>query len=420
MSSSGIKDKTIRKYVEGLAARLRRRQALSQVVGSHATAIETVKLLRQVVSAAKFTSLDQLVQLVRAVGRELVAAQPKGGQARDSYDRREYSVGNTVRKVLRLIREEYNAALATATISPSHPSTPSMRTAALPGATSSSSSSPLPPQSSSTFNPPTSLSSFVLLGLPRSNAEHVEQPHPQPLSRQTSSFLEVSDDFKAVSVKPALIGAIEEVIDDLETVYENVAKNARDHIHSDEIILTIGHSNTVEAFLKSAAHYRKFTVIVAETAPSFSGRELAESLSADGITTVLVPDSCIFALMSRVNKVILGAHAVLANGGVFAIAGTLLAASAAKAHATPVVICTGQYKFTPLWNLYHEFAAVDFGDPNEVLGSGWDADVSGDAIDMDQVDVVNPYFDYVKPELVDVLITNDLVKETYDDEDVDL
>ncbi|KAG9012096.1 GCD complex subunit gcd7 [Tulasnella sp. JGI-2019a] len=405
MSSSEIKDKTIRKYVEGLASRLRRRQ----VVGSHATALETVKLLRQVVSAAKFTSLDQLVKLVRAVGRELVAAQPK-----------EYSVGNTVRKVLRLIREEYNAALATATISPSNPSTPSIRTTALPGVASSSSA-----QTPSTFNPPTSLSSFVLLGLPRSNAEHVEQPHAQLSQRQTSSSLEVLDDFKAVSVKPALIGAIEEVIDDLETVYENVAKNARDHIHSDEIILTIGQSSTVETFLKSAAHYRKFTVIVAETAPSFSGRDMAKSLAAEGITTVLVPDSCIFALMSRVNKVILGAHAVLANGGVFAVAGTLLAASAAKAHATPVVICTGQYKFTPLWNLYHEFAAVDFGDPNEVLG------VDGsDDVDIDQVDVVNAYFDYVKPELVDVLITNDgdlppsyvyrLVKETYDDEDVDL
>lgn len=129
---------------------------------------------------------------------------------------------------------------------------------------------------------------------------------------------------------------------------------------------------------------------------------MAKSLSAESITTVLVPDACIFALMSRVNKVIIGAHAVLANGGVFAVAGTLLAASAAKAHATPVVICTGQYKFTPLWNLYHEYAAVDFGDPNEVLG------VEGsEGIDMEQVDVINPYFDYVKPELVDVLITNE-------------
>ena len=38
---------------------------------------------------------------------------------------------------------------------------------------------------------------------------------------------------------------------------------------SSEIILTIGHSKTVEAFLKSAGHYRNYTVIVAETGPSY-------------------------------------------------------------------------------------------------------------------------------------------------------
>lgn len=40
-------------------------------------------------------------------------------------------------------------------------------------------------------------------------------------------------------------------------------------MHS-EIILTIGHSKTVEAFLKSAAHNRNYTVIVAETGPSYA------------------------------------------------------------------------------------------------------------------------------------------------------
>ncbi len=35
-----------------------------------------------------------------------------------------------------------------------------------------------------------------------------------------------------------------------------------------EIILTIGKSKTIETYLKSAAHYHKFTVIVAESGPS--------------------------------------------------------------------------------------------------------------------------------------------------------
>jgi translation initiation factor eIF-2B subunit beta len=88
--------------------------------------------------------------------------------------------------------------------------------------------------------------------------------------------------------------AIQDILDELETVYDNIAKSAKDHIHSElravfffffylsychdardkltnwfsEIILTIGRSKTVETYLKSAAHYHKFTVIVVESGPS--------------------------------------------------------------------------------------------------------------------------------------------------------
>lgn len=97
-----------------------------------------------------------------------------------------------------------------------------------------------------------------------------------------------SEDF-AEGLKPLLMDAMQDIVDELETVYDNVSKTAKDHIHSEyvipppsshlletnshylihsEIVLTIGKSRTVEAFLKSAAHHRKFTVIVAESGPS--------------------------------------------------------------------------------------------------------------------------------------------------------
>ena len=88
----------------------------------------------------------------------------------------------------------------------------------------------------------------------------------------------------ARALKPVLMEAIQDVLDELETVYDNISKNAKDHIHSEcvsvhspfiqrlirfsEIILTIGMSKTVESFLKSAAHYRNYTVIVTESGPS--------------------------------------------------------------------------------------------------------------------------------------------------------
>lgn len=62
----------------------------------------------------------------------------------------------------------------------------------------------------------------------------------------------------------------------------------------------------------------------------------------------LVSDSAIYAVMSRVNKVILGTHAVLANGGLIAVSGSNNLASAARYHHVPVAVCTGLYKLSPL------------------------------------------------------------------------
>jgi len=116
-----------------------------------------------------------------------------------------------------------------------------------------------------------------------------------------------------------------------------------------EIILTLGISRTVTEFFKAAARKRKFQVIVAETAPSYDGHKLALELAKAGIDTTVITDAAIFAMMARVNKVIIGTHAVLANGGLIARSGTHLVASAAKYHATPVVVVTGLFKLAPVY-----------------------------------------------------------------------
>jgi len=354
--------------VEALAAKLRRRQ----VVGSRETALETALVLRQVVSKARFQNITQLVEIVRSVGQKLIEAQPK-----------EHTVGNTVRRLLHHVREEYNNASKGEATAPTNEF---------------------------------SIANFVLQGQPRRQVAAQKEESTLVLKEDDSD----DPDSFARTLKPVVMEGIQDILDELETVYDNIAKSAKDHIHSDEIILTIGRSKTVEAYLKSAAHYHKFTVIVAESGPSYGGHDMARSLSSSGISTFLVPDSSIYALMSRVSKVILGAHAILANGGMFAITGSLLTATAARAHSTTVMVCAGQFKLTPLWNLYHEYGALDFADPSSVLGFE-----EGDLVD--KVDVVNPYYDYVRPDLVDVYVTNDgdhpppsiyrLIKESYDDED---
>ena len=46
-----------------------------------------------------------------------------------------------------------------------------------------------------------------------------------------------------------------------------------------------------------------FEVIVAESAPSLAGQEMAKSLAAAGIETTVISDSAVYAIMARVNQV---------------------------------------------------------------------------------------------------------------------
>ena len=83
-----------------------------------------------------------------------------------------------------------------------------------------------------------------------------------------------------------------------------ICQRAQEHIHTGELILTYGYSRIVEQFLKAAGAKRKFQLVVAESNPGLDGHKLAQSLSkVPSIGVTLIPDSNIYALMARVNKV---------------------------------------------------------------------------------------------------------------------
>lgn len=48
---------------------------------------------------------------------------------------------------------------------------------------------------------------------------------------------------------------------------EDIGKQALEHIHFNEVILTVGKSSEVETFLKEAAKDRTFEVFITECAP---------------------------------------------------------------------------------------------------------------------------------------------------------
>lgn len=220
------------------------------------------------------------------------------------------------------------------------------------------------------------------------------------LVTQTSEYENVGDYTKHHQhLRQALLQHLAEVEVELETSGENLSSQAPEHIHSLELILTIGHSRTVENFLKRAAKQRKFEVVVAECAPACRGHQLAVNLARAKIETTVIPDSAIFAMMSRVNKVIIGTHCVLANGGLRAASGSYSVALAAKHFSVPVVVLVPMFKLSPVHLCSYEQDAFNLvGSPAPVLPHHAHA--------ARFTTLYNPIFDYVPPELLTLFISN--------------
>lgn len=65
---------------------------------------------------------------------------------------------------------------------------------------------------------------------------------------------------------------------------------------------------------------------------------MAKSLGKSKIKTTVVSDAAVFAIMSRVNKVIIDTHTVMANGALCARCGTYTIGRSAKHYSVPVNI----------------------------------------------------------------------------------
>lgn len=217
-------------------------------------------------------------------------------------------------------------------------------------------------------------------------------------------------------LKPIIIEAVSEIINEIETGVQNIAAQSLEHIHANEVILTLGKSETVEAFLKNAARKRKFHVIIAENAPYLEGHELALNLSKVGLDVTLISDAAIFTIISRVNTIIIGTRGIFANGGLKAHVGTYSLALAAKHHNIPLIVCANLFKLSPEYYVDSN-NLPDLMPADDILTNNFHPNIT----------VINPSFEYVPPELITLFIFNTtknapsyvyrLLRETYSIED---
>lgn len=380
----------------------------------------TVELLRTMIGNTKWKNAAQLMILLRGIGKELNAAG--GGK--------EPAIANIVRRIMSAVRDEVANAEAQEEVQNRK------KRNNIEDITMDEVMEPINEDGVHSFKSKTaykSKSSTAESQVSRNlSLASMLWAHPQHLTNLKRSDSNISgtrakrsDSFSSVdsssgmhlssnehdfpppfyqkwqNLRPAVMEAIQEIMLDLEDLHNNIDDTATSHIHAGEVILTYARSKTVESFLKAAAKKRQFQVIVCEGAPHFGGHFMAKTLSDAGIDTTVIHDSAAFAIMARVNKVLLPAHAVLANGGLIAPSGCHMIALAAAHNSVPLVCLTGMYKLCPtyphegqdtLQDLVSPYSIVDYAELSDRVKS--------------EVELINPVHDYIPPQTIGLYVTN--------------
>ncbi|KAL6260212.1 hypothetical protein P5V15_007747 [Pogonomyrmex californicus] len=306
-----------------------------EIKGTHNIVVATISVLKEIINNIEWSTAKDLMDIIRQNGRYLEKTFPL-----------EACIGNMIRRVLHIIREEYTLGLKNKT---------------------------------DEIDPQESLHKIL-------TAEGDQQ---------------IDFNVSMPSLKTALIEHINEFEAELETCLENITRQASEHIHSNEIIMTIGKSKLVEEFFKGAVATRPFDVIIVEGGPSLGGHEMAVNLAKVKIKTTLISDVAIFAMMSRVNKVIISTHTVMATGGLRAISGAHTVAQAAKHYSVPVMVLLPLYKLAPLYHCSGKQNGF-----NQLVSPMQGVIDSANASLLERIHAYNPVFDYVPPDLVTLFISN--------------
>ncbi len=184
----------------------------------------------------------------------------------------------------------------------------------------------------------------------------------------------------------------------MDSALDRLAEIGSGVLSSGDVVLT--HCNSLAAIKVIArAHERKglSRVYATETRPRLQGLITYRMLSQAGVEVVLIPDSAVRHLMRDVDKVVVGADAVAANGAVVNKIGTSLIALAAGERGVDFYVAAETYKFSP-YTLIGELVEIEERDASEV--------VPPDLLSKHPLlSVRNPAFDVTAPEYITGIIT---------------
>jgi len=220
---------------------------------------------------------------------------------------------------------------------------------------------------------------------------------PNAISYVMTRLLRASPE-SVEEAKQIVVSAAEEFIEYSKNAVKVIAELGAKRIENGDIIMTHCHSTAAVSVIVEAHNQGKVSkVYVKETRPKMQGLITAKALADAGLDVILIPDSSVRYFMKRVNKVVVGADTIAANGAVINKIGTSLVALAAKEARVRLYVAAETYKFSPQ-TVIGELVPIEVRDPREIVEDEW-------LKANPQVKVYNPVFDVTPPEYIDAIIT---------------
>jgi len=166
-------------------------------------------------------------------------------------------------------------------------------------------------------------------------------------------------------------------------------------ISDGDVIMTHCNSNCALSIIKTAFKQGKhIEVYVTESRPMDQGLISTRQLLKVDVPTTLIVDSAVRHFIRDIDKVIVGADSIAANGAVINKIGTSQLALAAHEARVLFFVAAESYKFHP-GTLVGRLVEIEEREPNEIVNPKR----------FPGVRIRNPVFDVTPPDYIDLIIT---------------
>ncbi len=197
------------------------------------------------------------------------------------------------------------------------------------------------------------------------------------------------------TLKKAVASRAEEFIKNSNDAVKRIGEIGANRISDGDVLLTHCNSQCALSIIKTAFKQgKKIEVFATESRPVWQGRLSARDLLKAGIPTTLIIDSAVRHFIRDIDKVIVGADSIAANGAVVNKIGTSAIALAAREARALFFVAAETYKFHPD-TLVGRLVEIEERDPNELINLK----------SYPKLKVRNPAFDITPAEYVDLIVT---------------